>query len=169
MRLVSPELSSGRRSPGLLRRIRRTRLANERGQALLETAITLPIVLLVAVAIFEFGRAYQTLQIVTNAAREGARVAVLPSTTNAMVQSRVTDYLRSGQLGNYATTNVNINRAGTVQLGTGTASASIVTVSYPFSFMVLNPVARLITRTSTMGGAPFNMTVTAQMRNEAAF
>jgi Flp pilus assembly protein TadG len=148
-----------------LRRIRRTRLANERGQALIETAITLPIVLLVAVVIFEFGRAYQTLQIVTNAAREGARVAILSTTSDTMVQTRVRDYLRSGQLGNYGTAGVTINRSGTVQVGTGTASASIVTVAYPFSFMVLNPVAKLITGTSTMG-TPFTMTVSAQMRNE---
>ena len=165
MRLVSPELSNARRSSGLLRRIRRARLANERGQALLETAITLPIVLLVAVAIFEFGRAYQTLQIVTNAAREGARMAIISTSSDAMVQSRVTDYLRSGQLGNHSTATVTINRSGTVQVGTGTASASIVTVAYPFSFMVLNPVAKLITGTSTMG-TPFTMTVSAQMRNE---
>ncbi len=169
MRLVTPELSNGRRSLGLLRRIRRTRLTNERGQALLETAITLPIVLLVAVAIFEFGRAYQTLQIVTNAAREGARIAVLPSITDTMVQTRVTDYLCTGQLQNAGTTTVNINRASTVVVGTGTASASIVTVNYPFSFMVLNPVAKLITSSSTMGSAPFTMSASAAMRNEAAF
>ena len=165
MRLVCSELSNARRSPGLLRRIRRTRLANQRGQALLETAITLPIVLLVAVVIFEFGRAYQTLQIVTNAAREGARIAIISTSSDNMVQTRVTDYLRSGQLGNYSSATVSINRTGTVQVGTGTASASIVTVAYPFSFMVLDPVAKLITGTSTMG-APFTMTVSAQMRNE---
>ena len=34
---------------------------------------------MVAVGIFEFGRAYQTWQVLTNAAREGARVAVLPN------------------------------------------------------------------------------------------
>ena len=76
----------------------RSRLASERGQALLETAITLPIILFIAVGIFEFGRGYQTLQVVTNAAREGARIAVLPSSTAADVQSRVVNYLRDGQL-----------------------------------------------------------------------
>ena len=54
-----------------------TRIKSERGAALLEAAITLPMLLLVAVGIFEFGRAYQTWQILTNAAREGARMAVL--------------------------------------------------------------------------------------------
>ncbi len=55
----------------------RTRLIkNERGAALIEAAVTIPIILLIAVGIFEFGRAYQTWQVLTNAAREGARVAV---------------------------------------------------------------------------------------------
>jgi len=166
MRPVSPELSNARRSLGLWRGVRRSRLRNERGQALLETAITLPIVLFVAVAIFEFGRAYQTLQVVTNAAREGARIAVLTGTTDNDIRTRVRGYLSDGQLSNATGATVNINRLSTVTVGTGTASASLVTVSYPFSFMVLNPVARLITRSSTMGGA-FVMTVSAQMRNEA--
>ena len=52
------------------------RFKNQRGAALLETAITIPLILLVSVAIFEFGRAYQTWQVLTNAAREGARIAV---------------------------------------------------------------------------------------------
>ena len=53
------------------------RLKSQRGAALLETAITIPLILLVSVSIFEFGRAYQTWQVLTNAAREGARIAIL--------------------------------------------------------------------------------------------
>ena len=60
----------------------RTKLRkNERGAALIETAITIPIILLISVGIFEFGRAYQTWQVLTNAAREGARVAILSDKT----------------------------------------------------------------------------------------
>ena len=70
---------------------------NERGAALLETAVTLPIVLMICVGVFEFGRAYQTWQLLTNAAREGARVAaaavvlhdVPPHTTVAGVPAKV--------------------------------------------------------------------------------
>ena len=76
------------------------RAASERGQALLETAMVLPIILLVSVGIFEFGRVYQTVQILTNAAREGARLAVLPNATPADVQARVSTYLTAGQLKN---------------------------------------------------------------------
>ena len=110
-------------------------LASERGQALLETAVTLPLVLLVSVSIFEFGRAYQTSQVITNAAREGARVAVLPSSTDADVQSRVTAYLQNGHLGNLNTVTVSIDRNTTVAVGASTATTSTVTVNYPFSFM----------------------------------
>jgi len=67
----------------------RTRLRNnERGAALLETAITIPIILLICVGIFEFGRAYQTWQVLTNAAREGARVAILSDKLMADGHSR---------------------------------------------------------------------------------
>jgi Flp pilus assembly protein TadG len=137
-----------------------TRLRNERGQALLETAITLPIILLVCVAIFEFGRAYQVQQVLTNAAREGARVACLPGTTNAQVNSIVRDYLTGGGL-----TAVDPAIVRDVPFN-GTTTASRVTISYPFNFMVLNPVARLITRSSTLGEGVLTMQAATLMRNE---
>jgi Flp pilus assembly protein TadG len=141
------------------------RLKSQRGQALLETALTLPLLLLVSVSIFEFGRAFQTWQVLTNAAREGARVAVLPGQTVGNVQSVVTAYMTSGQLPGAATAAVAVNMASTIPLGVGTASASVVTVSYPFSFMVLQPVARLLVSGSTLG-RPFTLTASAKMRNE---
>lgn len=165
--LLSPGLSSVRNTVAGRCRGSRSRLSSERGQALLETAITLPIVLFIAVAIFEFGRGYQTMQVVTNAAREGARLAVLPSSTPAEVQARVVSYLQAGELANASTTSVAVNRNGSISIGTGTASASTVVVSYPFSFMVINPVANLVVRGSTLGSAPFTISASAQMRNEA--
>src|SRR5213592_4351379 len=99
------------------------RLRSERGQALLETALTLPLLLLVSVSIFEFGRAYQTWQILTNAAREGARVAVLPNSTVGDVQSRVSAYMQSGQLPDYASATIAVDQNQTISIGAGTASA----------------------------------------------
>ena len=55
----------------------------ERGQAMIETAIALPLLLVMMVGIFEVGRAYETWQVLTNAAREGARMSVTPSGTPA--------------------------------------------------------------------------------------
>jgi Flp pilus assembly protein TadG len=133
---------------------------------LIETALTLPLVLFVAVGIFEFGRAYQTLHVLNNAVREGARLAILPNTKPEDVQARVSDYLRGGYLSNAATATVSVNQNATMSIGASTAGASTVTVSYPFSFIVLNPVANLVVRGSTVS-APFTMSASAQMRNEA--
>ena len=119
-------IKSGRRLRGLLR--------GERGTALIETAMTLPLLLLVSVGIFEFGRAFQS-------------------------------YLTSGQLTN--TPAIVLNPTSTVSIGGGaTANSSLVTVNYPFQFMVLQPVARLVVPGATLGGA-FTLTATAEMRNES--
>jgi Flp pilus assembly protein TadG len=138
------------------------RRRGERGAALLEAAITIPMILLVSVGIFEFGRAYQTWQVLTNAAREGARMAVISGTTDDAVTARVRSYMSAGQLPNAATATVTINRTVAI---TATDSASQITISYPFQFMVLNPVVRLVRPTSTTG-APITMHAAALMRNE---
>jgi len=149
-----------------MERVRQDLRSGERGQALLETAMVLPLVLLVSAGIFEFGRAYQTWQVLTNAAREGARVAILPSSTASDVQSRVQTAMQTGQLQDAATATVDINQGATVSIGATNASASIVTINYPFSFIVLNPVVNLVVKGS-MVGTPITMVATAQMRNEA--
>jgi hypothetical protein len=57
-------------------------LRDRAGQALAEMVLVTPILLLLVFGIIEFGLAFRTHQIATNSAREGARVAVLPSTTD---------------------------------------------------------------------------------------
>src|SRR5713226_9393124 len=117
----------------------RKRLSSERGTAILETALTLPLLLVVSVGIFEFGRAYQTWQVLTNAAREGARLAVINGSTDADVTTRVRNYMQAGQLPNYSTATVTIQRAVAL---TGNDTASQIQVDYPFQFMVLQPVVQ---------------------------
>ena len=140
------------------------RLRNQKGAALLETAITLPLVLLVCVSIFEFGRAYQTWQVLTNAAREGARVAVLSESTDAQVTSAVKAYMQGGQLPSAALANISVER--TVPFAASN-TASRVTISYPFKFTVLNPVIRLVKSGSTTGQGTTTMVSVALMRNES--
>ena len=143
----------------------RARTTSERGAALLEVALTLPLLLLVATGIFEFGRAYQTWQILTNAAREGARVAVLPGVDDNAVEDRVVEYMTSGLLPRADDADISIDRDTEVDIGAGTASASRVQVEYPFTFMVLQGIASLVVEGSTTG-APLTMTTSATMRNE---
>jgi len=141
----------------------RRRLSTERGTALLETALVLPIVLLVSVSIFEFGRAYQTWQVLTNAAREGARVGVISGTTDDAIKARVVAYMQNGALSDGAASMVTVTRGVTLTGTTDTGTQ--ITINYPFQFMVLNPVVRLIAPTSTTG-APITMQSNALMRNE---
>lgn len=135
------------------------------GAALIEAAFVLPILLFVSIGIIEFGRAFQTWQVVTNAAREGARVAVLSGMDDAAVRTRVGDYLQMG-ITSPASATISIDRNTTVSLGgTKTATASRVQVDYPFTFIVLQPLAQLLVKDSTVGNA-FTMRSAAIMRNE---
>jgi Flp pilus assembly protein TadG len=145
-----------------------SRRSSERGSVLLEMAMTLPLLLLVTIAIFELGRAYQTQQILTNAAREGARMAVLPDASVENIQTRVRQYLAQGQLANAADADVDVDTTATMAMGAGIVSSSVVTVNLPFQFMVLGPVARLVVSNSTMG-APIVLSAASQMRNETQF
>jgi Flp pilus assembly protein TadG len=140
------------------------KLTSERGTAIIETALTLPLLLLVSVGIFEFGRAYQTWQVITNAAREGARVAVLPNVAAGAAEARVRQYLLSGQLPQAASAGVTVV-AGSVDIGGALAPTSVVTVTYPFNFVVLQPVARLVVSGSQLGSA-VTLTARTEMRNE---
>ena len=49
----------------------------DRGQALVEFALVIPVFLLVMVALFDLGRAVFAYNTLTNAAREGARMAIV--------------------------------------------------------------------------------------------
>jgi Flp pilus assembly protein TadG len=142
------------------------RARSERGTALLEAAMTLPLLLLLSVGIFEFGRAYETWQVLTNAAREGARIAILPNPASGAVQARVLSYMQSGQLSNANSATVTVTPTTVPIGGGGTAAASQVTVNYPFDFIVLNPVVRLIDSGSGLGSSTLTMTASAVMRNE---
>jgi Flp pilus assembly protein TadG len=133
------------------------------GQSLVEFAIVVVMLLLLVVGICEFGRAWNIYQIITNAAREGARLAALPAgfTSAGDVQNRITSYLTAGGL-NAGQATISIGGAG-VDGGTGTQVS--IAVSYPYQFVYVGPVIRLINAGATAGGA---VTIQTQvvMRNE---
>ena len=138
------------------------RLRNQRGAALIETAITIPLVLLVSISIFEFGRAYQTWQVLTTAAREGARVAVTGGRTDLEVETAVRTYMATERLGNAGTAPVAVNR----KVGLGSNTGTEVTIQYPFSFILLDPALRFVRPASTTGES-LTMSAVAIMRNES--
>ena len=70
----------------------------DRGQAVIELALTLPLLLVIVLGVFDFGLMFQKYEVVTNAAREGARVGVLPDYTPALARARALDYMAVGGL-----------------------------------------------------------------------
>lgn len=77
-------------TPGPVRRVLRRLRGTETGQALVEFTMILPIFLLLLFALVDFGRGFYSWLILTNAAREGARVAATQQDMNA-VQTRIHD------------------------------------------------------------------------------
>ena len=139
----------------------------ERGSAMVEAAICIPLLLVLMVGIFEVGRAYETWQVLTNAAREGARMATMPSSNPDTTRALIREYMANGQLTNAATASVVIDEGATITVNGTDVSASLVTVDYPFQFIMLQPIVRLVSPGATVGG-PITMRATAVMRNEAA-
>lgn len=126
-----------------LKRLRR-RGSSDSGAELIELALVLPILLVVVAGIIDFGFLFQRWEAVTNAAREGARLASLPHYTDADVQERVKQYLDSSGL-NRASSVVPAPTRSTLTLPSGaTVDVITVEVSYPAEFSSLGPIIQLV-------------------------
>jgi Flp pilus assembly protein TadG len=144
---------------------RNRHLRSERGAELLEFALVLPILLLVLAGILDMGFLFKNFEVVTNAAREGARMASLPGWVETDVVTRVNRYLAAGGLQGPATTTIE-NVVIVTDAVTGRSITGIkVTVAYPHTFMILGPITRLL-----QGTAVPNTTLraVATMRTERA-
>ena len=70
----------------------------ESGAELIEFALVFPLLLMIILGIVDFALMFQRYEVVTNAVREGARVAVLPGYTEPDVQAQVASYIAAGGL-----------------------------------------------------------------------
>ncbi|MGH9393942.1 MAG: TadE/TadG family type IV pilus assembly protein [Terriglobales bacterium] len=121
----------------------------------MEFALVLPALVLFLLAVGQGAAAVGTYQILDNAAREGARLAVVPGEFGNLgdVQSRVVAYAAANGI-TVATSNVSVNQNLVVNPGGGACSAlnicinaSRVSVSYSY------PVSLLLGSTIHMGTA----------------
>ena len=119
-----------------------SRWRSEDGAQLVEFALVLPMLLLVVLGIAEFGFIFQRYEVMTNAAREGARIAVLPGYSTADVRARVAAYVTAGRV---PTTGTNpVVAVADVSIPT-TAGGPVlngkrVTVTYTHSYMFLTGI-----------------------------
>jgi Flp pilus assembly protein TadG len=140
----------------LLRRLRR----EERGQALVEFALILPILLIMVLGIIDFGRAWNLQQTITQAAREAARAAAVDNqevTTQAQVDSVAAATIAASSFDPaLATVTVTGLKAG---IGTTVE----VRIQMPYRFGFLAPFVRLV---ATDNNAVMNLETYARFRNE---
>ena len=126
---------------------------NRRGAAVVEFAVVSPVFFLLVFGMIEYGRMVMVQQMLTNAAREGARVGVLDSSTASEVTSKVNSYLTAARINNATVTCDPSNPSSA-----GYGEAVTVTVSIPFSQVSWLPSPMFL------GGT--TMTATSAMRRE---
>jgi Flp pilus assembly protein TadG len=95
------------------------------GVALIEAAFVLPLLLVLCMGMLDFGRAFHTKSVLDQAAREGARIAVVTSPDVDLVTDKVNAVLASS----------GVTAAAVTVLGPGPDHMITVTVTTTFTFI----------------------------------
>lgn len=132
----------------------------ERGSVLVEFALVVPILLVIFAGIVDFALMMQRREVVTNAAREGARMASLPGYAPTDVRARVFAYLNDGiTAGASANARVPDPTFVTITPSVGPPIQAVqVNVELDSRYSILGPMMALI------GGSNFG-TVTLRARS----
>jgi Flp pilus assembly protein TadG len=115
----------------------RRRFQSDRGSELIEFALMFPVLMVVLAGMFDFGLAINQYTILTNAAREGARVAAMPTWSKEDVLARVESYAQDSGLA-LDGLNADVEYDVNVDTGTHTVGAVRVSVSYNHDYMLLD-------------------------------
>lgn len=128
------------------------------GQALVEFALIMPFLLLFLVGIVEFGRAWNQHQVITDAAREGARKAVVfdASVTVDTVESTIKRALAAAGIN---PANATITGQGSWLLDSN--QNATVSISLPYRFIFFGALKQWTTGESTV-----QLRTSVTMRNE---
>ena len=141
------------------------------GAELVELALALPILLLLLLGVADFGFMLQAYGVVNNAAREGARLAIMEGNgfTTTVVQNHVASYISQGLPSGAATPtttvanlDVSVPTVGASGNVTLTVHTKRVTVTYPYAFRFIRGIASLMGQSY----GTVNMTAVATMRLE---
>ncbi len=143
----------------------RTKSRNgQRGASLVEFTIAATVFLTVVFAVLEFGRALWTYNALADAARKGARYAVLHNATAIDDVKRMVVYGNTAGTGNpvvegLSTTNVDVTYPG-FGLDTGTATVSINNYQFNFVLPLLPVSIQMPSPTTTLTGECAGLTPT---------
>jgi hypothetical protein len=128
-------------------------LRSARGAELIEMALILPLLLVIVAGIIDFGFLFQRFVVLTNAAREGARVAVLPgylpvdgegNPITTAIEGRVRDYVRDGLGEPTANPGVFVTRDALTAGFPAPVQLVRVRATLDYDYLILGPVAALL-------------------------
>ncbi len=144
----------------MLKLIRKRKEKGEKGQALVEFALLVPIFLVLMFAIVDFGMGFYSWITVTNSAREGARIgAVLASEDD--IRDRVFDTAGLPNEG----TNLDVYVTNSADNGGLPGESVVVKVDYRYD--LITPLANLVAFLSgDIIGPTLTLSSTADMRLE---
>jgi len=132
---------------------------NRKGQAMVETALIAPIVLILVMGVWEFGRAWNIYQTITDAAREGARVSAIANADQTMPADTVTSNIHGSlALASLDTTKATINVTG---FRAGIGQPTVVSIAFPYDFSLIGYFLAW-----TTGQRSITLDTTVRMRNE---
>ena len=106
---------------------KRHKSRRRRGAAVVEFAVVAPLIFLILFGMIEFGRMLMVQQILTNASREGARRAIIESSTVPEVTTVITDYLQTNSVSGAI---LSIDPPDLTTLGAGDPITVSVSVQY---------------------------------------
>jgi Flp pilus assembly protein TadG len=133
---------------------KRHSVPQRKGAAVVELAFTAPLLFLITFGMIDVGRAVMVQNLITNAARDGARAAALDGATAGEIETSVVDFLAASSVSG-ATAAVSPNPLSSANWGDPVSC----TVQVPFNSVSWLPASRYFS------GVTFEATVV--MRREA--
>lgn len=126
-------------------------IRDKQGQALVELALVLPLLILLIMGTMEFGRIFHSYLLITNASREGARAGII-SETDTQIKTKVKDVTATLGL---TDTQITITPAPSSR-----ARGVPLTVTVNYSLNLITPVLDMVVPN------PFPLTASTTMRME---
>lgn len=113
----------------------RRRAVDDSGQALVEFALVVPVLLVLIIGVFEFSRAWNVQHVLAQTAREALRSAVVddPTYSQETMRGQIQEALRRASLD---PSKADIQLTG---WKTGTGTRARIAISYHYQFFLLAP------------------------------
>lgn len=151
--------------------VHRRMVGNRRGQALVEFALVAILLLILIVGVFEFGRALNAHQVITLAAREGARRAVIAdgNTDTTLITFAIREAIHTSAFDPDSATitfpcfdSATGTETGGHCFKTGQGNITSVRIQFPYRFPFLSPLIAIATGTN----GRVTLETVARFRNE---